>query len=64
MLDNPKSTPYSSLPLIDIVLLCAGPCDNEAWDEFVSGLTQPLSLTIMRTLHPLRKGPHGPCWKT
>jgi hypothetical protein len=49
MLDNPKSTPYSSLPLIDIVLLCAGPCDNEAWDEFVSRVTQPLSLTIMRT---------------
>ena len=49
MLDNPKPTRYSSLPLIDVVLMCAGPCDNEAWDEFVSRVTQPLSLTIMRT---------------
>jgi RNA polymerase sigma-70 factor, ECF subfamily len=49
MLDNPKPTRYSSLPLIDVVLLCAGPCDDEAWDEFVSRVTQPLSLTIMRT---------------
>jgi RNA polymerase sigma-70 factor (ECF subfamily) len=49
MLDNPKSTRYSSLSLIDIVFLCAGSCDNEAWDEFVSRVTRPLSLTIMRT---------------
>ena len=49
MLDNPKPTRYSSLPLIDVVLLCAGPCDDEAWDEFVSRVTQTLSLTIMRT---------------
>ena len=49
MLDVPKSTRYSSLPLIDVVLLCAGPCDDEAWDEFVSRVTQPLSIAIMRT---------------
>jgi len=49
MLDSPKSTRYSSLPLIDIVFLCAGPCDEEAWNEFVSRVTRPLSLTIMRT---------------
>jgi RNA polymerase sigma-70 factor (ECF subfamily) len=50
MLDNPKSTRYSSLPLIDVVCLCAGPCDDEAWDEFVSRVAKPLSLIIRRTV--------------
>jgi DNA-directed RNA polymerase specialized sigma24 family protein len=41
---------YSSLSLKDVVCLCcAGPCDDEAWEEFVSRVGRPISLTIMRT---------------
>ena len=40
---------YSSLSLKDVVCLCAGPCDEEAWEEFVSRVNRPISLTIMRT---------------
>src|SRR5258708_23042193 len=40
---------YSSLSLKDIVCLCAGPRDDEAWEEFVSRARRPISLTIMRT---------------
>jgi RNA polymerase sigma-70 factor, ECF subfamily len=40
---------YSSLPLQDIVCLCAGGADEEAWQEFVSRVGRPISLTIMRT---------------
>jgi RNA polymerase sigma-70 factor (ECF subfamily) len=49
MLNNPKSTRYSSLPLVDVVHLCADACDDDAWDELVARVTKPLSLTIMRT---------------
>lgn len=49
MLNNSKSTRYSSLPLFEIVCICVGPCDEEAWDEFVSGVKKPLSLIVMRT---------------
>ena len=42
-------TRYSSLSLKDVVCLCAGPCDDEAWQEFVSRVGRPISLTIMRT---------------
>lgn len=45
----PKPTRYSSLSMKDIVCLCAGPCDDEAWEEFVSRVGRPLSLIIMRT---------------
>lgn len=45
----PKLTRYSSLSLTDVVGLCAGPCDNEAWREFVSRVGRPISLVIMRT---------------
>jgi len=44
---------YSSLPLKDLVCLCAGPLDDEAWEEFVSRVGQPISLTIMRTARRL-----------
>jgi RNA polymerase sigma-70 factor (ECF subfamily) len=44
-----RPTRYSSLPLKDVVCLCAGPCDDEAWEEFVSRVGKPISLTIMRT---------------
>jgi len=40
---------YSSLSLKDVVCLCAGPCDDEAWEEFVSRVGKPISLMIMRT---------------
>jgi len=40
---------YSSLSLKDLVCLCAGPRDDEAWEEFVSRVGRPISLTIMRT---------------
>lgn len=40
---------YSSLSLKDVVCLCAGPRDDEAWEEFVSRVGKPISLTIMRT---------------
>ena len=44
-----RPTRYSSLPLKDVVCLCAGPGDDEAWEEFVSRVGRPISLTIMRT---------------
>src|SRR5215469_17142627 len=49
MLNTSRTTRYSSLSLKDIVCLCAGPCDDEAWEEFVSRVGKPISLTIMRT---------------
>lgn len=45
----PRSTRYSSLSLKDVVCLCAESCDQEAWEEFVSRVGKPISLTIMRT---------------
>jgi len=49
MSNTPRTTRYSSLSLKDIVCLCAGPGDDEAWEEFVSRVGRPISLTIMRT---------------
>jgi RNA polymerase sigma factor (sigma-70 family) len=49
MSDNLRTTRYSTLSLKDIVCLCAGPCDNEAWEEFVFRVGKPISLTVMRT---------------
>jgi len=49
MPDSSKQTRYSSLSLKDIVCLCAGPCDDEAWEEFVSRIAKPVSLMIRRT---------------
>src|SRR6267154_4098752 len=49
MSNVPKMTRYSSLSLKDVVCLCAGSGDNEAWEEFVSRVGKPISLTIMRT---------------
>jgi RNA polymerase sigma-70 factor, ECF subfamily len=45
----PTLTRYSSLSLQDVVCLCAGPRDDKAWEEFVSRVGKPISLTIMRT---------------
>ena len=49
MLNTSRTTRYSSLSLKDVVCLCAGPGDDEAWEEFVSRVGRPISLTIMRT---------------
>ena len=49
MPNTTRSTPYSSLSLKDIVRLCAGPRDDEAWEEFVSRVKKPISFIIMRT---------------
>ena len=46
---TPRPTRYSSLSLKDVVCLCAGPRDDAAWEEFVSRVGKPISLTIMRT---------------
>ena len=44
-----RPTRYSSLSLQDVICLCAGPRDDEAWEEFVSRVGRPISLTVMRT---------------
>ena len=49
MSNNVRLTRYSSLSLKDVVCLCAGPRDDAAWEEFVSRVGKPISLTIMRT---------------
>jgi RNA polymerase sigma factor (sigma-70 family) len=49
MWNAPRPTRYSSLSLKDVVCLCAGPSDDEAWVEFVSRVGRPISLTVMRT---------------
>ena len=45
-------TPYSSLSLKEIVCLCAGARDDEAWNEFVSRVRTPIRLMVMRTAAP------------
>jgi RNA polymerase sigma-70 factor (ECF subfamily) len=37
------------MSLKDVVCLCAGPGDDAAWEEFVSRVGKPISLTVMRT---------------
>ena len=49
MSKSPVSTRYSSLSLKDVVSLCAGASDDEAWEEFVARVGKPLSLIVMRT---------------
>ena len=49
MTSAPKPTRYSSLSLKDVVCLCAGPCDDDAWEEFVARVGRPISLVILRT---------------
>lgn len=36
------------MSLKDVVCLCAGPSDDEAWEEFVSRVGKPIGLTVMR----------------
>lgn len=49
MPDNPRPTRYSSLSLQELVCLCAGPCDEGAWEEFVARVGKSISLTVLRT---------------
>jgi RNA polymerase sigma-70 factor, ECF subfamily len=49
MSNAPRSTRYSSLSLKDVVCLCASSGDDDAWEEFVSRVGKPISLTVMRT---------------
>jgi RNA polymerase sigma-70 factor (ECF subfamily) len=49
MLKTPRLTRYSSLPLQEVICLCAGARDDEAWEEFVSRVGKAISLTVMRT---------------
>jgi RNA polymerase sigma factor (sigma-70 family) len=49
MSNTAKSTRYSALSLKDVICLCAGARDDEAWEEFVSRVERPISLVIMRT---------------
>jgi RNA polymerase sigma-70 factor, ECF subfamily len=49
MASTSRSTRYSSLPLKDVICLCAGPCDDEAWEEFVCRVGKPIRLVITRT---------------
>ncbi len=49
MSNTARSTGYSSLSLKEVVCLCAGPCDDDAWHEFVSRVGKPISLIVMRT---------------
>ena len=46
---GPRPMRYSSLSLKELVCLCAGPRDDDAWEEFVSRVQKPIALTIMRT---------------
>lgn len=49
MSKTPRPTRYSSLSLQDVICLCAGARDDEAWEEFVFRVGKPISLTVMRT---------------
>jgi RNA polymerase sigma-70 factor, ECF subfamily len=43
------ATSYSALSLKHIVCLCAERCNEESWQEFVSRVGRPISLSVMRT---------------
>ena len=47
--NGPRPTRYSSLSLREIVCLCSDHSDDDVWEEFVSRVGKPISLTIMRT---------------
>ena len=49
MASDGKSTRYSSLSLADLVSVCAGSCDDSAWEEFVARAGKTISLTVLRT---------------
>jgi hypothetical protein len=49
MTSSPKPIRYSDLSLKDLVCLCAGARDDDAWKEFVFRVGKPIGLTIIRT---------------
>src|SRR5215469_18771199 len=49
MSNDSRSTRYSSLSLQEPVCLCAGPCDDVAWEEFVARVGKAISLSILCT---------------
>jgi RNA polymerase sigma-70 factor (ECF subfamily) len=49
MSNTPRPTRYSSMSLKDVVCLCAGPRDDEAWEEFLSRVGKPIRLVVTRT---------------
>ena len=49
MSNTPRPTRYSSMSLKDVVCLCAGPRDDEAWEEFLSRVGKPIRLIVTRT---------------
>lgn len=49
MANGPRASQYSSISLQDLISLCAGPCDEGAWEEFVARIGKSISLTILRT---------------
>jgi len=49
MTSSPEPRRYSDLSLKDLVCLCAGPRDDDAWEEFVFRVGRPIGLTIIRT---------------
>jgi len=49
MSNTPRAARYSSLSLKEVVCLCAEPCDDEAWEEFLSRVGKPIRLIVMHT---------------
>jgi DNA-directed RNA polymerase specialized sigma24 family protein len=49
MFANSRPTRYASLSLKEVVCLCAGSRDDEAWVEFISRVGKPMSHIILRT---------------
>jgi len=49
MSNTVRSTRYSSLSLKDLICLCAGPLDDEAWEELVFRIKKPVRLVVIRT---------------
>ena len=49
MANDSRPARYSSLSLEDLVCLCAGPCDDGAWEEFVARVGKSISLSVLRT---------------
>jgi hypothetical protein len=45
----PRPMRYSSLSLKDLVCVCAGPCDDDAWEELASRVGKPIRNTIRHT---------------
>lgn len=49
MASGSQQTRYSSMSLQQVVTLCAGATDNDAWEEFVSRVRKPIAAAVART---------------